>query len=177
MFCLKAYLSSGWLLTTVPHDQWKHDLWRKKKKKKIKHYPFTCYMPSGLSVPLHGTGFYQTLGSQMWTSATLSSAQQFRISGRETIFGKIRLWVIIITHEHTKLLIAEHLLFTVSCSESVADFMDISHVGQRVYCTSPLRCMTLTHSHTINHIFQLSLIEMTENLWAWRQSTAEKKYE
>ena len=73
--------------------------------------------------------FNQAPGSQM---CTFSSTQQVCIRSRETIFGKIPLWVVIITHEHTKLLIAEYQRVTVSYSERVADFMDISHLGQRI---------------------------------------------
>lgn len=101
--------------------------------------------------------FNQTLGSQMWTSATFSSAQQVCIRSREIIFGKIPLWVVIITHEHTKLLIAEYQLVTVSYSERVADFMDISHLGQ----STVLRLCSATQPHAHGN--------------QWRQSTAEKK--
>ncbi len=131
------------------------------------HYPFTtCYTQPGLSVTLRGAASHIVK-----TSAILSSAQQIYNRSQETIFGKTRLRVAIITREHTKLLIAEYQLFTVSCSERAADFMDINHLSQRVYCTSPSQCHTQTH--TIYCIFQLSLMEMTENLWAWCQSTAE----
>lgn len=55
----------------------------------------------------------------------MGSARQIYYKSWESIFGEISLWAAIITQEHTKLLIAEYQLFTVSCSERVADFVDI----------------------------------------------------
>lgn len=59
---------------------------------------------------------------------------------QEVIFGKIPLWVVIIMRKRTELLIAGYQLFTVSCSERVADFMDIPS----------FRSEGLQYLHTLN---------------------------